>query len=195
MSVFCPSTSTLSSSKLSKAPVGSSNMEALKIWKARSWANIWSACFVCFFFFSSCFLETKAYQLLKQSVTQEIQWQNAQKEEEENGSDLKPSGNWSTYLRNPKQWSHTMVILEFPRCWKKYCREYLYCLFNACKHSNWSWVMWGCNIYTMINSMTRTRRLLNFWMFFLSIYKLIRNWWKKKLLVKNYLLLSVYLTV
>ncbi|KAF5909699.1 centrosomal protein kizuna isoform X1, partial [Clarias magur] len=37
--------------------------------------------------------ETKAYQLLKQSVTQENQWQNAQKEEEEeDGSDLEPSG-------------------------------------------------------------------------------------------------------
>ncbi|XP_058255733.1 centrosomal protein kizuna isoform X3 [Hemibagrus wyckioides] len=36
--------------------------------------------------------ETKAYQLLKQSVTQENQWQNAQKEEEEDGSDLDPSG-------------------------------------------------------------------------------------------------------
>ncbi|XP_026789853.3 centrosomal protein kizuna isoform X1 [Pangasianodon hypophthalmus] len=36
--------------------------------------------------------ETKAYQLLKQSVTQEKQWQNTQKEEEEDGSDLEPSG-------------------------------------------------------------------------------------------------------
>ncbi|KAM9466802.1 centrosomal protein kizuna isoform 2-T2 [Clarias gariepinus] len=34
--------------------------------------------------------ETKAYQLLKQSVTQENQWQNAQKEED--GSDLEQSG-------------------------------------------------------------------------------------------------------
>ncbi|KAI5616694.1 centrosomal protein kizuna [Silurus asotus] len=37
--------------------------------------------------------ETKAYQLLKQSVTQENQWQNAQKEkEDEDGSDFEPSG-------------------------------------------------------------------------------------------------------
>ncbi|XP_053488939.1 centrosomal protein kizuna isoform X2 [Ictalurus furcatus] len=37
--------------------------------------------------------ETKAYQLLKQSITQENQWQSAQKEEEEeDGSDLEPSG-------------------------------------------------------------------------------------------------------
>ncbi|KAK2843416.1 hypothetical protein Q7C36_011631 [Tachysurus vachellii] len=36
--------------------------------------------------------ETKAYQLLKQSVTQENQWQNAQKKEEKDGSDLDPSG-------------------------------------------------------------------------------------------------------
>ncbi|KAK3538219.1 hypothetical protein QTP70_033100 [Hemibagrus guttatus] len=36
--------------------------------------------------------ETKAYQLLKQSVAQENQWQNAQKKEEEDGSDLDPSG-------------------------------------------------------------------------------------------------------
>ncbi|GAA6099231.1 centrosomal protein kizuna isoform X3, partial [Tachysurus ichikawai] len=36
--------------------------------------------------------ETKAYQLLKQSVTQENQWQNAQKKEEKDGSDLDLSG-------------------------------------------------------------------------------------------------------
>lgn len=48
---------------------------------------------VCFYL-SFFFVETKAYQLLKQSITQENQWQSAQKEEEEeDGSDLEPSGN------------------------------------------------------------------------------------------------------
>lgn len=46
-------------------------------------------------FLSSFFVvvvETKAYQLLKQSVTQENQWQNAQKEKKD-VSDFELSGN------------------------------------------------------------------------------------------------------
>lgn len=82
-----------------------------------------------FFYFFYFFVETKAYQLLKQSVTQENQWKNAQEEEEEeDGSDLETSGTdlaalfWKTieliYTILSSDF-HTLVILGFPRCWKK----------------------------------------------------------------------------